>query len=441
MVHITVNFDCDQQRWTHGFEIEGGRTISDLKRSMLNPPGEQEDIDSFELRLLGRRVPDFEKIEQPLTFDFVYLGPEVGAERAKEDQRSRNDWERRPGGDAVAAEASRRQRLAEEQRRRETAEAAREAEASRSREAARKPLADGEHEVVVTIDRSLGLTASVRVCGGATILDVKEKLAAQDSTGALKVTEFGLAVVGSEGQAEAALPDDTVLCQSHLRLRTIDTPTPAKAFAVAAPPEKFPTPHPATRPKDLPPPPRSSVGDSGWLVVGGVDKGGIIVRSGRATSSPQLPERLSTGAVVEQLAVEGERLNYRKLTGTGPETGWVSLSISGKTLLERRRLTAEDLFTLGRALSMQEDLIRGFANHDFQRALAKLIAEHPSKSGAAFVSKRRELALSVQSEVLPRYGFEGNDSGVSQMMSAFGPRHQCDEVGWNQGQIQMLLQM
>lgn len=70
-----------------------------------------------------------------------------------------------------------------------------------------------------------------------------------------------------------------------------------------------------------------------WEVVGGGDKGGIIVRTGKETSSEQEAERLSTGALVRQLALEGDRLHYEKVTGTGPATGWVSTKLKGKDLL------------------------------------------------------------------------------------------------------------
>mmetsp|Transcript_144349 Transcript_144349/g.462430 ORF Transcript_144349/g.462430 Transcript_144349/m.462430 type:complete len:568 (-) Transcript_144349:94-1797(-) len=73
-----------------------------------------------------------------------------------------------------------------------------------------------------------------------------------------------------------------------------------------------------------------------WEVVGGADKGGILVRDGQATSSAQLEERLASGALVEELELKGDRLQYRRLSGTGPETGWVSLQITGKTLLVGR---------------------------------------------------------------------------------------------------------
>jgi surfactin synthase thioesterase subunit len=79
-------------------------------------------------------------------------------------------------------------------------------------------------------------------------------------------------------------------------------------------------------------------------VVGGADKGGILVRVGVDLKSKQLDERLSTGAVVEQISLTGERLNYKVITGTGPPEGWVSLKVSGKELLVPKK---EELPELG----------------------------------------------------------------------------------------------
>lgn len=70
-----------------------------------------------------------------------------------------------------------------------------------------------------------------------------------------------------------------------------------------------------------------------WEVVGGGDKGGILVRKGQDLKSPAEDNRLSTGAVVEQVELVGERLNYKLVTGTGPPTGWVSTKLTGKDLL------------------------------------------------------------------------------------------------------------
>merc|ERR1712032_1551253 len=68
-----------------------------------------------------------------------------------------------------------------------------------------------------------------------------------------------------------------------------------------------------------------------WEVVGGGDKGGIIVRKGADVNSTPL-QRLATGAIIRQIGREGDRLKYEKLSGTGPETGWISTAFMGKDL-------------------------------------------------------------------------------------------------------------
>jgi len=72
-----------------------------------------------------------------------------------------------------------------------------------------------------------------------------------------------------------------------------------------------------------------------WEIVGGADKGGLLVREGEATASPATKDRLSTGALVEEIALNGERLNYKLLTGTGPAEGWISIKLPGKVLAEK----------------------------------------------------------------------------------------------------------
>jgi len=44
-------------------------------------------------------------------------------------------------------------------------------------------------------------------------------------------------------------------------------------------------------------------------------------------------ERLETGSVVEELKLVGDRLNYRLVSGAGPQEGWVAISIDKKVLL------------------------------------------------------------------------------------------------------------
>jgi len=68
-------------------------------------------------------------------------------------------------------------------------------------------------------------------------------------------------------------------------------------------------------------------------VVGGVDKGGLIVRAGHELASVALPERLSNGALVEEEELVGDRLSYIRISGFGPNKGWVSIKLRGKDLL------------------------------------------------------------------------------------------------------------
>jgi len=332
---VTVHFVANDQRWSHDFEVEENVKLKELKAAMLNPPGSEEDIDSFELRLLGRRVPDFERISEDCDLDFEFLGLQEGQVKARRDRSDEGQWKE-----------------------------------------LQKPL---------------------------------QEPPARDKTHLPKVPP-------RQAQPEALKVGGQA----------------AKAG--------YPTAQPAKRPPDamgkgpMTPPKR-------WEVIGGADKGGILVREGQPTTSKQLADRLSTGSMVEELDLRGERLQYKRLTGTGPETGWVSLSVSGKEIVRPRPMSPEEMLTLDCALSLQEELMEGFSRPDFQSALAQIIQEHPNKAGHDFLRKRAELFLTVQRMVLPRYGFEGSPKGVVQMMAAYAPHGQSGEVAWNNDQLNKLLQM
>eukprot|EP00913_Durusdinium_trenchii_P027520 g25810.t1 len=78
----------------------------------------------------------------------------------------------------------------------------------------------------------------------------------------------------------------------------------------------------------------ASASTARWRITGGADKGGIIVRQSESLKSPELG-RVSTGAIVEEVARVGERLCYRLEEGSGPAKGWVSIRVSGKELVEK----------------------------------------------------------------------------------------------------------
>lgn len=71
-----------------------------------------------------------------------------------------------------------------------------------------------------------------------------------------------------------------------------------------------------------------------WVVVGGGSAGGIVVRKGEGLKSAELP-RLATGARIKEKERAGDRLHYEKLTGDGPDFGWVSLAFKGTPLIQK----------------------------------------------------------------------------------------------------------
>jgi len=95
-----------------------------------------------------------------------------------------------------------------------------------------------------------------------------------------------------------------------------------------------------------------------WEVVGGKDSGGLVVKEGKDTASSPLADRLSFGALVRELELDGSRLHYEKQSGTGPQSGWVSLKAGGKELLAKKdkpplpvkEFLPEELKSVGKAI-------------------------------------------------------------------------------------------
>jgi len=67
------------------------------------------------------------------------------------------------------------------------------------------------------------------------------------------------------------------------------------------------------------------------------------VRDGPGLQTRQLESRLSYEAFVEELELINGRLRYKLVSGSGPETGWVSTRLYGKDLLRPFILMREDL--------------------------------------------------------------------------------------------------
>jgi len=221
-----------------------------------------------------------------------------------------------------------------------------------------------------------------------------------------------------------------------------------------------------------------------WEVVGGGDKGGILVRDGQSLKSAELPGRLATGSLLEEVDLVEDRLHYKLLTGSGPERGWVSIAIKGKELVcplgslqgnaqstpgvreapsreheapsrvqeaPQRRMDAPahrfeqtpfplasqrmdapvpaassqqgGPFTRERAKALQRELLKEFKEDGFQQKLRALRsrAEREGLTKTRFLTERSKIFLTVQSQVLPRYGFEGSPKGVINMMADMKP--------------------
>eukprot|EP00931_Biecheleriopsis_adriatica_P008843 TRINITY_DN109981_c0_g1_i1.p1 TRINITY_DN109981_c0_g1~~TRINITY_DN109981_c0_g1_i1.p1 ORF type:complete len:432 (-),score=112.65 TRINITY_DN109981_c0_g1_i1:101-1396(-) len=80
--------------------------------------------------------------------------------------------------------------------------------------------------------------------------------------------------------------------------------------------------------------------------------------------------------------------------------------------------------TPARARAMLADLLVGFSAKSFQKKLDVLVTAQMGHSGSQdvfHVPGRKELALTVQREVLPRYGFDGSEYGVAMMVKAIQP--------------------
>lgn len=303
------------------------------------------------------------------------------------------------------------------------------------------PLEDLSINVI--IDRGMNFEVTIDVKGGSTIMTIKQNMADSDPTGSTAADSFGLGIFSLDGNQEA-LPDNTVLTKKHLKL---ECTLPYDGPPLAEEEPELDIPEAEEEPQAVQLPPHPLYGSNSppdkpvqhWDVIGGGDKGGILVREGLETSSPQCPSRLSTGAVVAELKLEGERLWYKRLSGTGPDMGWVSLSVSGKDLLSKRR---DPLFPIEHAFGMQMEIIEAAKDPWFQQEVANLHEEFEgNKTSKDFQKKQAALFLKVQCRILPKYGLDGSGKGVMQMMAFYGQHMWNTELQGLIGQCNVLLRL
>lgn len=72
------------------------------------------------------------------------------------------------------------------------------------------------------------------------------------------------------------------------------------------------------------------------------------------------------------------------------------------------------------AYALQKELHEGFSTLAFQKRLQRL-REQEGITHTEFLRLRQDLMLEVQSEILPKYGFEGTPAGVYKMFGAMAP--------------------
>mmetsp|Transcript_16832 Transcript_16832/g.47907 ORF Transcript_16832/g.47907 Transcript_16832/m.47907 type:complete len:207 (+) Transcript_16832:91-711(+) len=74
-----------------------------------------------------------------------------------------------------------------------------------------------------------------------------------------------------------------------------------------------------------------------WEVVGDLRSGGIPVWSGPDAGPVDGPNLLAHGAVIQEVDGVGECIQFQRLTGEGPDSGWVNIRVpqGGARLLER----------------------------------------------------------------------------------------------------------
>ncbi|CAE7779211.1 ndor1, partial [Symbiodinium pilosum] len=70
-----------------------------------------------------------------------------------------------------------------------------------------------------------------------------------------------------------------------------------------------------------------------WEVVGGAERGGVLVRTGHDLSSDLADGRLATGSLVKETDARDGRICYELVKGDGPASGWVTPNLRGKELL------------------------------------------------------------------------------------------------------------
>jgi len=126
---------------------------------------------------------------------------------------------------------------------------------------------------------------------------------------------------------------------------------------------------------------------------------------------------------------------YEKLSGSGPDSGWVSMTAKGIELLQpyegEVQLTRDPAaFTKQKALLLQRELLAKYTTDYFQSRLQQMVEKYGHKS-ALFLKERRQLVFSMQKDVIPGYGFQPTEDGVQRMILAVNKFSGDNEISSN----------
>eukprot|EP00913_Durusdinium_trenchii_P004666 g4331.t1 len=177
-----------------------------------------------------------------------------------------------------------------------------------------------------------------------------------------------------------------------------------------------------------------------WEVVGGAEKGGILVREEADLKSAELHSRLAPGVFVQQVALQGERLHFSKLCGDGPDSGWVSLRLKEKPLLEQRgEATSLELETLDARLVCFGGLRSGGEKELGEQKEAKCVLLAFQICMSRF-PKALKLAEELGDQNVPRL-IEQWEKEAEKLSSLFFPSQRDPETleVWRAAQVHLLV--
>lgn len=159
-------------------------------------------------------------------------------------------------------------------------------------------------------------------------------------------------------------------------------------------------------------------------VVQSVEQGGAPVREAKSLTS-QVLGRLGLGAIVAEEAREGERLRFRKISGTGPEVGWISGKLVAKVAEKKDVAKATPYKGKSLLTVIEAQIEQSGAEKVLTDATAK--GQDPAALATAAVAQlvlgRLEEALDLGRKALDFFAGNGNKDGEGSAALALASVH------------------